>query len=115
MTNPPDRPETAARLERALWWSLAAGCVAVLVVAAMDFGWRIMSASTSFSASRIDRVSVWKYERIDRDLPFFPTALRYSAAHIPPSGVDALELHTDRPYDVPLVRFFHRRARRLAR
>jgi uncharacterized protein (DUF58 family) len=30
-------------------------------------------------------------------------------------GVDALELFTDRPYDVPLVRFFHRRARRLAR
>lgn len=30
-------------------------------------------------------------------------------------GVDALELHTDRPYDVPLVRFFHRRARRMAR
>jgi uncharacterized protein (DUF58 family) len=30
-------------------------------------------------------------------------------------GVDALELHTDRPYDLPLVRFFHRRARRLAR
>jgi len=30
-------------------------------------------------------------------------------------GVDALELHTDRPYDVPLVRFFHLRARRLSR
>ncbi len=30
-------------------------------------------------------------------------------------GVDALELHTDRPYDLPLVRFFHRRARRMAR
>ncbi len=30
-------------------------------------------------------------------------------------GVDALELFTDRPYDVPLVRFFHRRARRLRR
>jgi uncharacterized protein (DUF58 family) len=30
-------------------------------------------------------------------------------------GVDALELHTDRPYDVALVRFFHRRARRLNR
>jgi uncharacterized protein (DUF58 family) len=30
-------------------------------------------------------------------------------------GVDALELHTDRPYDIPLVRFFHRRARRMAR
>ena len=30
-------------------------------------------------------------------------------------GVDALELHTDRPYEVPLVRFFHRRARRMAR
>jgi uncharacterized protein (DUF58 family) len=30
-------------------------------------------------------------------------------------GVDALELHTDRPYDVPLVRFFHLRARRMAR
>ena len=30
-------------------------------------------------------------------------------------GVDSLELHTDRPYDLPLVRFFHRRARRMAR
>jgi len=30
-------------------------------------------------------------------------------------GVDALELFTDRPYDVPLVRFFHRRARRMRR
>jgi len=30
-------------------------------------------------------------------------------------GVDALELRTDRPYDVPLVRFFHQRARRMAR
>jgi uncharacterized protein (DUF58 family) len=30
-------------------------------------------------------------------------------------GVDALELHTDRPYDVPLVRFFHLRARRMRR
>jgi uncharacterized protein (DUF58 family) len=30
-------------------------------------------------------------------------------------GVDSLELFTDRPYDVPLVRFFHRRARRLNR
>ncbi len=30
-------------------------------------------------------------------------------------GVDALELYTDRPYDVPLVRFFHRRARRMHR
>ncbi len=30
-------------------------------------------------------------------------------------GVDTLELRTDRPYDVPLVRFFHRRARRMGR
>jgi uncharacterized protein (DUF58 family) len=30
-------------------------------------------------------------------------------------GVDALDLFTDRPYDVPLVRFFHRRAKRLRR
>ena len=30
-------------------------------------------------------------------------------------GVDALELRTDRPYDIPLVRFFHKRARRMAR
>jgi len=30
-------------------------------------------------------------------------------------GVDALELRTDRPYDVPLVRFFHQRARRMSR
>jgi uncharacterized protein (DUF58 family) len=30
-------------------------------------------------------------------------------------GVDSLELFTDRPYDVPLVRFFHRRARRMSR
>jgi uncharacterized protein (DUF58 family) len=30
-------------------------------------------------------------------------------------GIDALELHTDRPYDVPLVRFFHLRARRMWR
>jgi uncharacterized protein (DUF58 family) len=30
-------------------------------------------------------------------------------------GIDALELFTDRPYDVPLVRFFHRRARRMSR
>jgi uncharacterized protein (DUF58 family) len=30
-------------------------------------------------------------------------------------GVDALELFTDRPYDASLVRFFHRRARRLQR
>jgi uncharacterized protein (DUF58 family) len=30
-------------------------------------------------------------------------------------GIDALELFTDRPYDVPLVRFFHRRARRIRR
>ncbi|HEU4403217.1 MAG TPA: DUF58 domain-containing protein [Candidatus Polarisedimenticolia bacterium] len=28
-------------------------------------------------------------------------------------GVDSLELFTDRPYDVPLVRFFHRRALRM--
>ncbi|MFQ5877132.1 MAG: DUF58 domain-containing protein [Acidobacteriota bacterium] len=31
------------------------------------------------------------------------------------TGIDALELFTDRPYDVPLVRFFHRRARRMSR
>lgn len=31
------------------------------------------------------------------------------------AGIDALELYTDRPYDVPLVRFFQRRARRMAR
>ncbi len=30
-------------------------------------------------------------------------------------GVDALELFTDRPYDASLVRFFHKRARRLQR
>src|SRR6185295_999830 len=30
-------------------------------------------------------------------------------------GIDALDLRTDRPYDLPLVRFFHRRARRLSR
>jgi uncharacterized protein (DUF58 family) len=30
-------------------------------------------------------------------------------------GIDALELYTDRPYDAPLVRFFQRRARRMAR
>jgi uncharacterized protein (DUF58 family) len=30
-------------------------------------------------------------------------------------GVDALDLRTDRPYDVPLVRFFHQRARRMTR
>ncbi|MBI4169645.1 MAG: DUF58 domain-containing protein [Acidobacteria bacterium] len=30
-------------------------------------------------------------------------------------GIDALELFTDRAYDVPLVRFFHRRARRMRR
>jgi uncharacterized protein (DUF58 family) len=30
-------------------------------------------------------------------------------------GIDALELFTDRPYEVPLVRFFHRRARRMRR
>jgi uncharacterized protein (DUF58 family) len=30
-------------------------------------------------------------------------------------GVDALELFTDRPYEVPLQRFFHRRARRMSR
>ena len=30
-------------------------------------------------------------------------------------GVDALEMFTDRPYDLPLLRFFHRRARRMAR
>ncbi len=30
-------------------------------------------------------------------------------------GVDALELRTDRPYDVPLQRFFHQRARRMSR
>ena len=30
-------------------------------------------------------------------------------------GIDALELRTDQPYDIPLVRFFHRRARRMAR
>jgi len=30
-------------------------------------------------------------------------------------GVDSLELFTDRPYDVPLVRFFHKRARRMRR
>ncbi|HZM69880.1 MAG TPA: DUF58 domain-containing protein [Candidatus Cryosericum sp.] len=30
-------------------------------------------------------------------------------------GVDSLELRTDRPYDVPLVRFFRQRARRMSR
>jgi len=30
-------------------------------------------------------------------------------------GMDALELYTDRPYDAALVRFFHRRARKLRR
>ena len=30
-------------------------------------------------------------------------------------GIDTLELFTDRPYDVPLVRFFQKRARRMAR
>jgi len=31
------------------------------------------------------------------------------------NAIDALELFTDRPYDVPLVRFFHKRARRMSR
>src|SRR2546427_1533431 len=31
------------------------------------------------------------------------------------NAIDNLELFTDRPYDVPLVRFFHRRARRMSR
>ena len=30
-------------------------------------------------------------------------------------AIDSLELFTDRPYEVPLVRFFHRRARRMSR
>ncbi|HEV8701878.1 MAG TPA: DUF58 domain-containing protein [Candidatus Polarisedimenticolia bacterium] len=31
------------------------------------------------------------------------------------NAIDALELFTDRSYDAPLVRFFHRRARRMSR
>ena len=31
------------------------------------------------------------------------------------NAIDALELFTDRPYDAPLIRFFHRRARRMSR
>jgi len=31
------------------------------------------------------------------------------------NAIDNLELFTDRPYEVPLVRFFHRRARRMSR
>jgi len=31
------------------------------------------------------------------------------------NAIDSLELFTDRPYEVPLVRFFHRRARRMSR
>jgi len=31
------------------------------------------------------------------------------------NAIDALELFTDRPYDASLVRFFHRRARRMSR
>lgn len=31
------------------------------------------------------------------------------------NAIDALELFTDRPYDVPLIRFFHKRARRMSR
>jgi len=31
------------------------------------------------------------------------------------NSIDSLELFTDRPYDVPLIRFFHRRARRISR
>jgi uncharacterized protein (DUF58 family) len=31
------------------------------------------------------------------------------------NAIDNLELYTDRPYEVPLVRFFHRRARRMSR
>lgn len=31
------------------------------------------------------------------------------------NAIDNLELFTDRPYDVPLVRFFHKRARRMSR
>ena len=29
------------------------------------------------------------------------------------NAIDCLELFTDRPYDAPLIRFFHRRARRM--
>ena len=31
------------------------------------------------------------------------------------NAIDCLELFTDRPYDAPLIRFFHRRARRMSR
>jgi len=31
------------------------------------------------------------------------------------NAIDNLELFTDRPYDVPLLRFFHKRARRMSR
>ncbi len=31
------------------------------------------------------------------------------------NAIDSLELFTDRPYEVPLIRFFHRRARRMSR
>ena len=31
------------------------------------------------------------------------------------NSIDSLELFTDRPYDAPLVRFFHKRARRMSR
>ena len=31
------------------------------------------------------------------------------------NAIDCLELFTDRPYDAPLLRFFHRRARRMSR
>ena len=31
------------------------------------------------------------------------------------NAIDNLELFTDRPYEVPLIRFFHRRARRMSR
>ncbi|HKB06798.1 MAG TPA: DUF58 domain-containing protein [Candidatus Polarisedimenticolia bacterium] len=31
------------------------------------------------------------------------------------NAIDSLELFTDRPYEAPLIRFFHRRARRMSR
>ncbi|HXH29162.1 MAG TPA: DUF58 domain-containing protein [Candidatus Polarisedimenticolia bacterium] len=58
----------------------------------------------SSSRSTRDQVRRWAAER---------RAARESLFRS--TGVDALELFTDRPYDVPLIRFFHRRARRLAR
>jgi uncharacterized protein (DUF58 family) len=64
-----------------------------------------------------DRVLVDSADRRTRDTfrTWAQTRRSTREALFRANAIDSLELFTDRPYEVPLVRFFHRRARRMSR